>query len=446
MPTIEEITDKTDVDVQNELDYFAKAIYEELKDKLIQIYTQDDSTIVGMTLSGRNIPIDGIEESVGCYINTLPLSIHCNNDASIARQLQTIFTQVMEINEHGFKDLASLQKDGNRLFHSLLIYENYPVAEGEHDPAISQAMSYRYGVEKVDYPLSLLAFDDEQQVKLTLSYDASILKKEDAKQLIKRLQMIINTVIEKPELTHQSISILSKQEYQTIVYDWNQTEAPYPKDKTIHQLFEAQVKKTPDNIALVFEDQNMSYATLNAKANQLARYLRQQYQLSHKKDMPADTLIALCLERGFEMIIAILAVLKAGGAYVPIDPDYPDARIAYMLEDTKSPFVLIQQALQTKLKSIIKINKASLSSKLIAIDQEPQKEQAKTNLPQYAKSNNLAYVIYTSGTTGKPKGVTIENHCIVSLLSSACYKYDLKSTSRLTYFTAYTFDVSVFEI
>ncbi|WP_440994900.1 AMP-binding protein, partial [Cysteiniphilum litorale] len=203
-----------------------------------------------------------------------------------------------------------------------------------------------------------------------------------------------------------------KEEYQTIVYDWNQTDRDYPKDKTIYQLFEEQVKANPDNIALVFEEQALSYNELNNRANQLARYIRQSYKQGTQAELKPDTLIALCLDRSLEMVISILAVMKAGGAYVPIDPEYPEDRIGYILEDTQAKIVLTQKWHEEKLSAIknnfnneSKQNKQSI--RLVDVNVEAINNEQEANLEQYSQSIDLAYVIYTSGTTGKPKGVMV---------------------------------------
>ena len=211
--------------------------------KLIQVYTQDDQTIVGTTLSGRSLPIAGIEESIGCYINTLPLRVSWDNDNSIAEQLQSIFTSVIDINAHSSMDLSSLQAEGDRLFHSLLVYENYPSVESSSGNQLDQAISYRYSVEKVDYPLNILAYEQDSQLVVKLSYDQSVLTKADARIIMSRLERILHAVGTQVNHPHHQVSLLSDQEYQTIVYDWNKTDAPYPKDKTIHQLFEEQVER-----------------------------------------------------------------------------------------------------------------------------------------------------------------------------------------------------------
>ena len=151
---------------------------------------------------------------------------------------------------------------------------------------------------------------------------------------------------------------LTSEEYRKIVYEWNQTDKDYPRHKTIHQLFQEQAERTPDNIALVFENQQLTYKQLNEKSNQLAWYIRKQYKQKTKQELQPDTLIALCLNRSLEMVIGILAVLKAGGAYVPIDPNYPEERINYILEDTKAALKPIIQGKEKGAPSFEKFKKA----------------------------------------------------------------------------------------
>ncbi|WP_035896176.1 AMP-binding protein, partial [Legionella oakridgensis] len=188
-------------------------------------------------------------------------------------------------------------------------------------------------------------------------------------------------------------------EYQTLIYDWNQTDKDYPKDKTLHQLFEEQVQKTPEHIALVFHDERLSYHALNQAANQLARHLRKRYQEQNGHDLKPDTLIAICLERSLDMVIGILGILKAGAAYVPIDPNYPKDRIQFMLEDTQAPFLLTNSNWNLDLNQ---------TTKPIFLNERPYHNEPSHNLQTFNASNHLAYVIYTSGTTGKPKGVMVE--------------------------------------
>jgi amino acid adenylation domain-containing protein len=243
----------------------------------------------------------------------------------------------------------------------------------------------------------------------------------------------------------KDISLLSPREYQQIVYDWNQTDREYPKDKTIYQLFEEQVKKTPDKEALIFEDQSLSYRTLNEKSNQLARYLRQQYQEETGKNLQPDTLIVLCLERSLDMIIATLATLKAGAAYVPIDPNYPDERIRYILEDTKATLILTQSPLKEKLQSSL-ITHAGIQARLMTLDDEPYKEESSKNLNVYSTPQDLAYVIYTSGTTGKPKGVMVTQQSLNNLMVSQISLLGISAESRVLQFASFSFDAALSDI
>jgi non-ribosomal peptide synthetase component F len=212
----------------------------------------------------------------------------------------------------------------------------------------------------------------------------------------------------------QELPLLTSQEKHQLLIEWNDTEADYPADKTVHQLFEEQVRKTPHNIAVVYEDQELNYEQLNEKANQLAYYLRAQ-------GVGPDTLVAIAVERSLEMIIGLLAILKAGGAYVPLDPTYPEDRLQFMLEDTKAPLLITQAHLKERFKGYAGKTlslQLDTESKSLLIEEAPLNElglssQVWTNLStrdsqdllSLSTPHNLAYVIYTSGSTGKPKGV-----------------------------------------
>ncbi|MFV9973245.1 MAG: AMP-binding protein [Francisella endosymbiont of Hyalomma asiaticum] len=188
----------------------------------------------------------------------------------------------------------------------------------------------------------------------------------------------------------------------------NETQRAFPKGKTIHQLFEDQVAKTPGNIAVVFEDKQLTYKELNEKSNQLARYITAKYKSTTNQELQPDTPIALYLDRSLEMIVSILAVLKTGAAYVPISPDFPNDRTKYILEDTNSTILLSQAHLTDKLSEVAQ------DIEIIATDLQEFQNYSKDNLSTNVQPNNLAYIIYTSGTTGKPKGVALEHKGIIN--------------------------------
>ncbi|WDF57316.1 non-ribosomal peptide synthetase [Mucilaginibacter sp. KACC 22063] len=243
--------------------------------------------------------------------------------------------------------------------------------------------------------------------------------------------------LQNEDVIAESSPILSPETYHRIIYEWNLTDKDYPRDTTVHAMFEAQAARTPYSIAIIYQDVTFTYRELNERSNQLARHIRTQYKQRTGHELTRDTLVALFLERSPETVIGILATLKAGGAYVPIDTSYPLERISYMLEDSGAQLALTQRRLETTI----------LADKAVYIDMDEDlyKHQEASNLPQYTKATDLVYVIYTSGTTGKPKGVMIEHR---SILSKANFYQDVYySDDKLVsiFYRSYAFDGSIEE-
>ncbi|MBK2005244.1 AMP-binding protein, partial [Francisella orientalis] len=187
---------------------------------------------------------------------------------------------------------------------------------------------------------------------------------------------------------------LIEEDYQRIVYDWNKTDNDYLRDRTVYELFEEQVLKNPDAIAIVFEDQEVTYKELNERSNQLARYIRKQYRRATNQELKPDTLIPLCLERGIDMVIGILGVMKSGGVYVPMDPDYPADRLKHILSNTNAKLVITQNHIEYRFKEVTDILLISINEQN---SQTVYQGKKATNLSQYSQATDLAYVIYTSG-------------------------------------------------
>ncbi|SFB47858.1 amino acid adenylation domain-containing protein, partial [Clostridium frigidicarnis] len=232
------------------------------------------------------------------------------------------------------------------------------------------------------------------------------------------------------EIELDSIDLLLEEERNQILYEFNDTKADYPKDKTIQELFEAQVEKTPDNIAVIFEDKKLTYRELNEKANSLAKILR-------NKGVKADSIVGIMVERSLEMIIGIMGILKAGGAYLPIDPIYPKERIEFMLKDSESKVLLSENVL---------VNNIEFNGEILDLYNEDLFNKNSSNLEKINGSNNLAYVIYTSGTTGNPKGVLIEQKNVVNLLKYYIKNYNINEQTTIFQTTNYCFDPSVEQI
>ena len=408
--------------------------------KLLQIYSSRQQSIVGTTISGRDLPIEGIEDSVGLYINTLPLIINWNNDHSILSQLQLIQKQIANMNANSFVDLAKLQNNGQRLFHSLFVFENYPIPERQVKGQLK--ISFRDAIEDVDYPLSILASEYNNKLTIQLKYDANHLTNDKANQHLQTLKSIINQVIEQPSQSHTQVSLISPESFDKLIYQWNATDKVYPKDKTIPQLFEEQVKKHPNNIALVYEEEELTYQQLNQKTNQLARFIRAEYFKKTKKQLQPDTLIPLYLDRGLERFIAIMAVLKAGGAYVAIDTNYPQKRVEIILEDTKASIVLCQKHLALENNPFIPKNKTLF----IDLSEKIYQTSDTSNLKAFAKPNHLAYLIYTSGTTGQPKGVMIEYRSLVDNLFAMKQRLSFTQKHSFLALATYSFDPAYLEL
>ncbi|NQU32406.1 MAG: amino acid adenylation domain-containing protein, partial [Bacteroidetes bacterium] len=301
----------------------------------------------------------------------------------------------------------------------------------------------RYNIDIAGAELLLEYEESNSNFNFRIRYQSQLFSEALIKQISRHYQNLLLEAIEKPGTKLSEFSLLTETEYQQIIIDWNKTGAStgpatwYPEVKTIYQLFEEQVLKTPDNIAVVFpstgaaQDRQLTYAELNAKANQLARYLQSQTTIK------PDTLIAICLDRCLEMIIGILGIMKAGGAYVPIDPEYPAERISYILDDTVTALVLTRSRFVERLQGITIIN-------LIELDSNCYQDRESTPLPIQNKPTDLAYVMYTSGTTGKPKGVMNSHGNIISLVINDFIKVTDKDS--FAFLSSPVFDASVFEI
>ncbi|WP_139292531.1 non-ribosomal peptide synthetase, partial [Xenorhabdus thuongxuanensis] len=414
--------------------------------KLLHSYIGDEQTIVGTTVSGRDVPVDGIESSVGLYINTLPLTVQWIQTDSVAAILQEIQKDIAALNSHSAISLASLQSDGKRLFHSLLVFENYPEpVVNENEEGIENTLTFRQAFEKVDYPVSLKAYEQDNSLIVKLNYGEDWLTDKQALRLLRQLELILYAVARDPHQPHTSILFLSEEERKTLLHTWNQTDAPYLLDKTLPQLFETQAEKTPNSVALVFEGETLTYRQLNQRANQLAGVIRERCQQRNAVPLRADTPLVLYLDRSLEMIISILAVLKAGGAYVPISPEYPPKRVQFILEDTGSPCVLTQQRHLTTLTEYTQL----LAKSPILITADDQTITAGYTVENLAPVNNpadLAYIIYTSGTTGQPKGVMVEHKNVVHMVAAQAELFDITKRKKALMFAAYVFDASVSEL
>lgn len=405
---------------------------------LLHRYSGVKDVLFGTTVSGRPTELSGVEQMVGLFINTLPMRVSIPTGESLLSWLKQLQAQQLEMRQYEYSSLIDIQgwsevPRGTPLFHSLVVYENYPLGEAtkaEND--LGFELSNVRAVEQTNYPLTLICAPG-QKLLLKMMFDRSRYTEAAIQQILLHLRYLLEQMAVKLERPLEELSLLMPAEKQRILQGFNQTALDYPRSVLLHHLFEEQVARTPKAVALVWGEEEITYAELNRRANQLAHHLQQA-------GVKAETLVGLWMERSPELIISLLAILKAGGAYVPLDPEYPAERIAYILKQSRTQLVLTHSSLQAHL--------SNSDVKTMMVDQLPeqwslehQENPISESLPQ-----DLAYVIYTSGSTGQPKGVMIEHRNAVSLLAWAKRIYKEDELRGVLASTSICFDLSVFEL
>ncbi|MDB6096842.1 MAG: amino acid adenylation domain protein, partial [Francisellaceae bacterium] len=365
---------------------------------LLYRYTNQEEIIIGTPIANRNH--HDIEGLIGFFVNTLALKASFSIDMSFEALLEQIKIKSLEAYDHqdlpfeklieGLKLQRSLAYDP--LFQVMFVLQNAGEASSLNLKSVqSQSLAFDYPLSKFDLTLNILEQDGLQAY---FEYATDLFKASTIEAMVEHFKILLEALVVNPHQAINKINLLTPFEQQQILIDWNNTEKSYDTDKTLQALFEAQVVKTPNHPAIIFEGETLSYSLLNQKANQLAHYLREQ-------GVGPDNIIGIICERSFDIVIGILAILKAGGAYLPLDPSYPIERLAYMLEDSQTPLVLTQSSLMNHLPKT--------KAHIVLLDKwEAYKDYSQTNLPTISQAHHLAYVIYTSGSTGKPKGVMIE--------------------------------------
>lgn len=450
---------------------------------LLYTYTNQTDITIGTPVSNRHHA--GLEDLIGLFVNTLALRYKIDKNKSVAEYLKAIGNKVILAQTHQdlpFEQLVTIldvEKDQSR---SPIFQVMFGVQSFGQDSKNQERLFTRYNLDDSIYKIAKFdlttMINDAAADKLvgTFNYRTSLYNKETIEGLINTYKIILTNLTNIDKNSSLSLlDLVNTEQKQFLLYDYNLRNIEYPDNKAIHELFEEQVDKVPNNIALVYEDKQLTYQELNEKSNQLARYIRKEYKRRTKQELKADTLIALCLDRSLEMLIGILAILKTGGAYVPIDPNYPQDRIDYILKDTDAKLILTQNRVVNKNESSTYIfedgnldNKIILSDtthdlvlpkdKIIEIDLSNKEiylsgngqiaKDSRFNLPQQSKSTDLAYVIYTSGTTGKPKGVMIEHKSVVNLAIMQGNAFNQDSLTFLNYlwYASYVFDAHVSEV
>lgn len=385
--------------------------------------------IVSNAVDGRKY--NELKNALGLFAKYLPVRCDLEDNFRFSQVLQEIHKSVESIYkwQDGFtwEQISSDTKSENLSF--LPFGFDFQLEDRKYFADSIMFSIYQHYTCIERFKIKLYCQQRDDLINTEFHYDSNLFCAEDIEGLAEQFHKLLESAVNNPEAAISELEILSDRTRHQLLVEFNQTQADYPQAKCIHHLFEEQAERTPNNIAVTFSDKKLTYRELNARANQMAHYLQ-------KFGVGKEVLVGICVERSLEMIVGILGILKAGGAYIPLDPNYPSERLAFILEDTKTPVLLTQQRLLSGLPAH-KAQTICLDTAWEIIAQESQE-----NLPLKTHSENLAYVIYTSGSTGKPKGVQIAHRHLVNS-TTARITYYQEPVSSFLLLSSFAFDSSV---
>ncbi|HEX6040790.1 condensation domain-containing protein, partial [Longimicrobium sp.] len=401
---------------------------------LLSRYTGEEDVVFGTTVSGRPPALEGVEEMIGLFINTLPVRVRVPGQARLGAWLAGVQRAQAEMREYEYAPLAQVREfsavpRGTPLFESHFIFENYPVERSE-GASVGVRVTRARGVEWNTYALSLLAAPGDR-LHLALSYDENRFDGATIERMLGHLERLLEQFADEADPRLAELELVGAHERRLMLHAWNDNDAPYSAHACIHELFQAQAARTPDAVAVTYGAERMTFGELDARANQVAHHLR-------RLGVGPEVRVGLCLERGMEMMVGILGVLKAGGAYVPVDPGHPVERIAYVLEDSAVPVLLTQERLRGRLPagSAVRMVCVDRCWPVVAADRAAPPESGVT-------SENLCYVIYTSGSTGRPKGVAMHHRGVVNYIEWGIRFYGADRGNGSPVFSSMAVDLTI---
>jgi amino acid adenylation domain-containing protein len=415
-----------------------------------------EDIVIGTPVAGRRHA--DLQPIPGMFVSTLCLRNYPSGEKTFKAFLHDVkqgTLKTFDNQDYQFEELVekiAVERDlrRNPVFDIAFSFHNEFEITDSPDMEIPglKLTPYEYELDTSKFDLTLQVIESEDSLSFLFEYCTALFKRETVERFIGYFKELVSAVVKAPDIKISGIGIIPPEEKRRLLEVFNDTEASYPSVKTIHDLFEEQVERTPERIAVVGswhdtsdmlavgkkEEMHINYGVLNEKSDQMAHLLRE-------KGVLADSIAAIMVHRSIEMVIGILGILKAGGAYLPIDLDYPEDRINYMLKDSKAKILLTSSAAQLKVKEesleIIDIYKCFSSS--------PSTVEVLTSTCQVSRAN-LAYIIYTSGTTGKPKGTMIEHKNVSRLLFNDKFQFNFSDGDVWTMFHSYCFDFSVWEM
>jgi non-ribosomal peptide synthetase component F len=402
---------------------------------LLYRYTGQEDIAVGCPIAGRTR--QELEGLIGFFVNTLVMRINFSGNPRIRELLARVREVALGAYEHQdlpFEKLVEELQPERNLTHTPLFqvaFAHQNTANHVLEIAGVLVAPVEKIIETTKFDLHLSVNSAGEGIGATLYYATDLYDDVTIGRLLGHFRVLLEGMVADPDRRVSELPILTEGEEHQLLVEWNDTKRDYPKDNCIHQLFEEQVEKSPDAVAVVFENQQLTYRELNTRANQLGHYLQ-------KQGVGPESLVGICVERSLEMVVGLLGILKAGGAYVPLDPEYPKERLAFMLEDARAPVLLTQRKLFSQLPEIAdgrpmtgdgkeRSSVLGLRSSVVCLDTDWEiiAKEDQDNLSGRTIADNLAYVIYTSGSTGRPKGVAVEHRQVANYLCSIIDRLNL---------------------
>ncbi len=403
---------------------------------LLYKYSHSEDILVGTPVAGRNR--NEIEPIIGLFVNTLVIRTDLSNNPTfkqLVQRVKEIFVETLNHQDVPFEKLVDELNIERSLSHSplfqvMFVFNNSPLSKIEIEELSIEPMALDLGAAKFD--ITFVLTKRGNRIRGSLEYDTDLFRKETIERMISHFQGILEVVVKNSNKKIQEIDLLTPIEKQTLLNNSVKIENTWQKYKSVSQIISNQAKQTPQQIALVFKDKEITYFELEEKSNQIANYLV-------KQGVKKDELVPICLERSFEMLYGLLGILKAGAAYLPIDPTNPIERISYIIQDSNAKIVLSSSPFIS--------NFQQNDLKVLLLDDYEEIKNISTNSPNISlEHNNTMYCIYTSGSTGKPKGTLVPNKGVLNRLLWMKDEYEIDKSDIILQKTPYTFDVSVWEL
>ncbi|HEY0604050.1 MAG TPA: amino acid adenylation domain-containing protein, partial [Herpetosiphonaceae bacterium] len=406
---------------------------------LLSRYSGEQDVVFGVTVAGRPADLAGVEAMVGLFINTLPVRAQVRPGDRLRSYLAQLQARLLEARQYEYSPLVQVQRwsevpPGQPLFESIVVVENYPLdpLTAARGADIGLTITAVQAIEHTNYALTLAAIPGPE-LKLSLTYDGQRFDPASIDRLLGHLYTLLAGFAADPDQHLGAVPLLTETEAQQLLGAWHATTTAFPSDACLHYLFAAQAARTPDAIAVVAGAQQLTYAELNDRANQLAHHLQ-------RLGVGPEICVGVLLERSLDLVVALLGILKAGGVYVPLDPAYPADRLRFMLANSRARVVLTQESSRDRLPPF--------TGSVVCLDRDRETiARQPTTTPAYpASSQQLAYVIYTSGSTGTPKGVAVSHAALVDHAATIQQVYGLSPSDRVLQFASPSFDVSIEQI